>query len=215
MRTIRRIATALVLSASVPMAAEAQSGRHFIDSWFWGAKAGNMVFSTTAAENVFSPQIGVEWLITRSRGALYLSFDQAFFDEPSTVRDWQGNVYSVRIRDSRRATAAALAFPMEWGNIRPYAGLGLAMTLITSARGTDELMTPQEEWYVRDLIADRKDRVAVLGMAGAQLQYRRFSVFGQGTLMPGQTTHLMNGGATWILETGIRYNVGSAIERIR
>lgn len=214
MRTIRRIATALVLSAAVPMAAEAQSGRHFKDSWFWGAKAGSMVFSTTTTSNVFAPQIGAEWLITRSRGGLYLSFDQAFFDEVTTVSDGTGNEYSVRIRDSRRATAAALAFPVTWGHIRPYAGVGLAITFITSARVTDSLEDPEEDMFVRDMVAQHKDRASVIGMAGAQLQYRRFSLFGQGTLMPGQLTNLMNGSATWVLEGGLRYNIGSAIDRI-
>lgn len=215
MRTIRRIATALALAMALPLAAEAQSGRPFTDSWFWGAKIGNMVFSTTEAGTVFAPQIGAEWLITRSRGGLYLSLDQAFFDEQTSIVDPSGTLHEVQIRDARRATIGLLAFPVEWGNLRPYAGAGFSMTFITSARPTGDFASPQEEFLVRDMVAEMKDRAAIVGMAGAQLQYRRFSLFGQGTLMPGQLTHLMNGGSSWVVEGGIRYNIGSAIETIR
>ncbi len=215
MRTIRRIATALALATALPVAAEAQSGRHFTDSWFWGAKVGNMVFSTPDAGTVFAPQIGVEWLITRSRGGLYLAFDQVFFDEQTSIVDPGGNEHPVQIRDARRATAGVLAFPVEWNNLRPYGGVGLTMTFITSARPTGDFMSPQEEALVRDMVAEMKDRAAIVGIVGAQVQYRRFSVFGQGTLMPGQVTRLMNSGAAWVVEGGIRYNIGSAIERFQ
>ena len=49
---------------------------------------------------------------------------------------------------------------------------------------------------------------------GAQLQLLRFSVFGQGSYMPAQADFLLNNNETYFLEAGIRYNIGSSIEKI-
>jgi hypothetical protein len=42
----------------------------------------------------------------------------------------------------------------------------------------------------------------------------RFSVFGQGSYMPAQADFVLNNNETYFVEAGIRYNIGSAIERI-
>ena len=46
MRTVRWLASGLALIALLPSASAAQQGRLFRDSWFWGANAGVMNFST-------------------------------------------------------------------------------------------------------------------------------------------------------------------------
>jgi hypothetical protein len=79
MRTIRVLATVFALLL-LPQIGGAQEGRHFKDSWFWGAKVGSMKYATLESEG-YAQLIGAEWLITRTRGALYLAIERA---EPCT-----------------------------------------------------------------------------------------------------------------------------------
>src|SRR5918912_3069939 len=124
MRTIRWMTSGLALVALLPAIGAAQSTRHFNDSWFWGAKFGLMNFATTPGGASTAPAIGAEWLITRTRGGLYVSAEQAFFDKTSSVQDNAGNSYEVAIKDMRRFSVAALAFPGDFRAIHPYAGVG-------------------------------------------------------------------------------------------
>src|SRR5690348_668430 len=75
MRTVRWLVSGLALMALLPTISAAQAGRLFKDSWFWGAKGGIATFSTTSGASEVSPMAGVDWLITRSRGALYVAAD--------------------------------------------------------------------------------------------------------------------------------------------
>src|ERR671924_725395 len=119
MRTVRWMTSGLALVALLPAVGAAQSARHFNDSWFWGAKFGLMNFATTTAGTSTAPVIGAEWLITRTRGGLYLSAEQAFFDKTSTVQDNVGNSYAVAIEDMRRYAISALAFPGDFSTFHP------------------------------------------------------------------------------------------------
>ena len=79
-----RILRALTIAASVvalPSLATAQQGRPFKDAWFWGVKAGGLSVADTGGSYSFAPMIGVEWLITRTHGGLYISAGQAFFNQ--------------------------------------------------------------------------------------------------------------------------------------
>jgi hypothetical protein len=215
MRTVRWLASGLALAAVMPAAASAQAGRHFKDAWFWGAKAGLMTFSTYTTKNAVAPLIGAEWLITRSRAALYVSADQSIFEETSGFFDSQGTPYEVTIRDMRRVTMAAMAFPKSFTIFRPYAGVGVAMNFIQdvgfATEPTFESATQARE--VIRYVGDTRDRAAFLAIAGLQMQVHRFSVFGQGTIMPAQSRFLFNDRSTLFIEAGIRYNVGGSIER--
>jgi len=217
MRLLRSPLLGLALLASLPTIGSAQAGRLFKDSWFWGAKTGVMSYSTRAVENAVAPLVGGEWLITRTRGALYVSYDQTFFNNDAAVDDAlsAGGLRLVGIDDMRRVTFAALAFPKNWLGIRPYGGLGMALNFIQEAtpRGTFESAAQMNA--IGATVEDRRTRASVLLMAGVQLQYSRWSVFGQGTMMPAHATFLIDGRSTYFLEGGIRYNIGSSIERIR
>ena len=209
MRSNLRLLAGLALIALAPRVGAAQEGRLFKDSWFFGAKAGNMTYWTTTTSHGQAPMLGGETLITRSRGGLYISLDQAFFDGTTTVIDGAGAQRIVDIKDNRRATVAAMIFPKAFGWIRPYGGIGFAMNFMlqATARGGADATTQQ-------IIDEQKTASAPIFIIGTQLQLLRFSVFGQGSYMPAQNSSLFNNNETYFVEAGIRYNIGSSIERI-
>lgn len=214
MRTVRWMSSVLALVALTPVVSAAQSNRLFQDAWFWGAKFGLMNFSTGNNNNTTAPLVGAEWLITRNRAGLYLSAEQAFFNTTGHVFDGNGQQYNVALKDSRRYTAALLAFPVNWGTLRPYGGVGFALNLIQHATVDQSQFTdPDQQDVVAQAVHEERDRVAFLIMGGVQAQYRRFSIFGQGTFMPARANFFFSGRSTYIFEAGIRYNIGSSIDR--
>jgi hypothetical protein len=81
MRTLRGLAITVAALALAPQVGSAQLGRRFENAWFWGAKVGGVVYSTVNASNQIAPMGGLEWLITRRRGGLYVSVDQGLMTE--------------------------------------------------------------------------------------------------------------------------------------
>ncbi|MEO8881774.1 MAG: hypothetical protein ABI446_15380, partial [Gemmatimonadaceae bacterium] len=205
------MSSVLALVVLTPVVSAAQSNRLFENAWFWGAKAGLMNFST-GIETKTAPLVGAEWLITRNKAGLYLSAEQAFFTATGYVNDGNGGAAYVNLKDSRRYTAALLAFPVNWGSLRPYGGVGLSLNLIQHATLASTVDADQQDLIASE-IHDQRDRVAFDIMGGVQAQYRRFSVFGQATFMPARANFFFSGRSTYILEAGIRYNVGSSIEK--
>ena len=209
MRSIRCLTTGLALLATLPALAQSQEGRRFQDSWFWGLKAGNATYWTTQIRHGQAQSLGAEWLITRSKGGLLIGFDQTYFgsflnmsaSERSTVN---GN--AVDMHYMRRLSAVALSFPREFVAIRPYVGIGAAVNFIHASIPAGSAARP-------DSVREQSSGAALLAMVGAQYQLRRLSVFGQGSVMPTRDGFLLNRSASYILETGIRYNFGTSIDR--
>jgi hypothetical protein len=213
MRTVRWMSSVLALVVLTPVVSAAQSNRLFENAWFWGAKAGLMNFST-GIETKTAPLVGAEWLITRNRAGLYLSAEQAFFTATGYVLDGNGQPVDVALKDSRRYTAALLAFPVNWGTLRPYGGVGLSLNLIQHATVNQAQITdPDQEDVIATAVHNERDRAAFIIMGGLQAQYHRFSVFGQATFMPARANFFFSGRSTYILEAGLRYNVGSSIDK--
>ena len=160
MRSFRCPVLGLALLSALPTIGSAQAGRLFKDSWFWGAKTGVMSYSTKAVENAVAPLFGGEWLITRTRGALYVSYDQTFFNNDAAIDDATstGGQRLVEIDDMRRLTFAALAFPKNWLGLRPYAGVGMALNFIQDAtpRGTYPDAAIQND--IEATVEDRRTR---------------------------------------------------------
>ena len=217
MRLFRSPLLGLALLSALPTIGSAQAGRLFKDSWFWGAKTGVMSYSTKAVENAVAPMVGGEWLITRTRGALYVSYDQTFFNNDSAIQDIlnTNGVRIVNMDDMRRVTFAALAFPKEYIGFRPYGGLGVALNFIQTATPRGSFVSASQANDIAATVEDQRTRASVLVMVGVQAQYSRWSLFGQGTMMPAHAQFLINGRSTYFLEGGLRYNIGSSIERIR
>lgn len=215
MRTVRWLSLGLALATVLPSAAMAQEGRHFKNAWFWGAKAGFTSFSTDRVSNAVAPSIGVEWLITRERGGLYVAAEQMFFDEQATIFTQAYGPHLMRIQNMRRVTVAGLAFPFNIGTLRPYGGVGLAMNFIQTVSPIDPYGSFDQETIVSREATETKDRAAFIVIGGVQLQYMRFSAFGQASIMPAQAGFMMNARPVYHLEGGIRWNVGSSIDRPR
>jgi hypothetical protein len=121
----------------------------------------------------------------------------------------------VKIDDMRRLTFAALAFPKNYFGIRPYAGVGVALNFIQEAIAQGTYVNASQQNDIAFDIEDQSTRASVLLMVGVQAQYARVSVFGQGTMMPAHASFLINGRSTYFIEAGVRYNIGTSIERIR
>ena len=216
MRTIGRLASGLAVVALLPAALSAQSGQSsFKDAWFWGAKVGNMTFWTTQVQRGQAPLVGGEWLITRNHGALYLSLDGEFFKDNSSVPDAaNGGERVVQMKDMRRLTVAGFMFPKAFGALRPYGGVGMAVNIIQTVATQGQYVSAAQFDEVQTELEDQKNRASPILIVGAQLQMSRLSVFGQGSYMPAQAGFLLNNNETYFLEAGIRFNVGSSIEKI-
>jgi hypothetical protein len=217
MPTVRRIACALALVAMPSQVALAQLRHDFKDSWFWGVKGGVISFSTSTVENEVKPVVGGEWLLTRSRGALYIAVDQALFDASSSFTDTLGQSHTVTIRDMRRITGAAMAFPFSFDAViatfRPYAGVGFALNFLRTAELVAGL--PSDSVARRDVsrrLEDQQDRAAPVLILGLQAQLGRIAAFAQGTIMPAETRFLLNGSPTMFAEVGVRFNAGRSKE---
>lgn len=211
MRTIRPLTIGLALLALLPVAASAQEGRYFVDSWFWGVKGGMMLFNTPRFENAGAPLVGADWLITKKQGALYVSLDQSFFDKESMVpADFAGTTSEiVDTKNMRRATFAVMGFPKQFGTLRPYVGVGLNLNFVQESAPQNEFASDTAFFFAEEW----KSSAAALFIVGLQHQMRRFSVFGQASYSPQQHKFLLGNGATYYFEGGLRYNIGSAIDR--
>lgn len=203
--------------ASLPAVAAAQDGRFFDDSWFWGLKAGVSTFTPTLGESETAPTFGAEWLITRSRGGLYVSLDQANINSTSAVFDprAENSIRAVEVRNLRRIGVAALAFPKRFGRVRPYAGIGLSLNVVGEARP----LAADNEGAIDDAVYERTDdnrsQAGFLGMAGLQVQFQRLAVFGQASVVPGNSRFLLNDQPLGFFEAGVRYNFSGARESVR
>jgi len=212
MRTTRWFIAGLFCSASLSAAASAQQSRYFDDAWFWGVKSGVATFSPTLGGNETAATFGGEWLITRTKGGLYISADQANVSTVSAVLDanTSDGVRPVTVNKLRRIGFAALAFPVRIGRLRPYAGLGLSVDIVGSA--TPQLTSKETgvDDAVSQRIEDYKSQAGVLGMAGLQMQFERLAIFGQASVVGATARFLLGNSAMGFFEGGVRYNIGSS-----
>jgi hypothetical protein len=217
MRMIRCTPLLFAVMLMLPATVSAQAERPFTDSWFWGAKVGALAFSTTRIENGFAPTIGAEWLITRNRGALYLSLDRSFFNEESSISDpgaFSGSRI-VNVRDLTRFGFALLAFPRQYDNLRPYGGVGMALSFIQRATPREDEFGNPGSAFVEERIEEERSRASFQMLAGVQVQLSRVAAFGQVVVLPFESNFLLNGRSAYSLEAGLRFNVGSAVDNIR
>ncbi|HLV27002.1 MAG TPA: hypothetical protein VKZ41_11895 [Gemmatimonadales bacterium] len=204
--------TAIAASAALPSQASAQEAEGgFANSWFWGVRAGAMSVQTNVQDE-FAPMGGLEWLITRERVGLHIAVGQAFFNDIAVVvPDALGMASEVRIQDYREASASLLAFPVQWGGLRPYAGIGLALNLV---RRATPIGAPDAETI--EFIESSRSTISAKITLGAQAQYQNVAIFGEGSVLPTKREFLLNGEeAVFMINAGVRFNLGSAIEQFR
>jgi hypothetical protein len=217
------LALATGFAALLSQSSAAQDGRQFKDAWFWGIKTGGLVYTSATTNTGGAPLVGAEWLITRTRGGLYMSFDEAFLrtqgqfiaQDPDSVF-----VRSVRLKNLRRFTMAGMVFPMQTRNLHPYVGLGLAFNQIAGAELLTGTTNTSQYRAALDSIQSKKAAFSPIFITGVQARLKRFSIFGQGTASPTQASFFLANSSSshkfhFSLEGGIRYNVGSSIDRAR
>jgi hypothetical protein len=222
MRMARLAAKAVVGIALVPGLAFAQaneSAKYFNDSWFWGLNGGAM-FLTTGYDSdvkVTAPSVGGEWLITRTRIGLRIAIDQAFFDEQTAVFDpsTSGGARLIQVKDWRRYSAEVYFFPFpNAGMLRWYAGLGLSLNVLQNATPMGSFSSEAQMDTVFTLVNEWSSRVSPTFTMGLQAGFGRGALFVQGSGMPTRNNFLLNRSAyTFMVQGGLRYNIGSAIEK--
>jgi hypothetical protein len=219
MRTIRGLAIAIAALALVPQLSSAQLGRRFENAWFWGGKTGMLVYSTVNVSNQVAPVFGAEWLITRRRGGLYVSVDHAIMTQTAQYLNADmlpdTSIADMELKDIRRYNLAAMIFPDLGRWVRPYVGLGASLTQVAHATNRAAYSSSAEEMSTEGLISDYKATLAPMSIVGVQLRLPLASVFAQGTAMATPQRFFLRGSNTFTysLEAGVRYNIGSSIER--
>jgi hypothetical protein len=214
MQKLRAVGVAIVATLVVSASANAQEMRNFDNSWFWGFKSGVNTFSAPGHGNTSTVDLGVDWLITRTKGGLYVSGNQSIFKRNVDVFDPASKTgqRTVQVSDLRRITFAALAFPKHFGGITPYAGIGYTLAVLGDARVfVDSTNTFPNNAFL-DGVDQLRSRSAVLGMAGIQIQTKRAAIFGQETLLPSNPNFLFPSVLSFF-EFGVRYNFGSSIDQ--
>lgn len=223
MRLLRVFTAAIGLAALLPQPSAAQAGRQFKDAWFWGIKSGGLLYSSASTENSAAPILGAEWLITRSRGGLYVSFDQAFLSTTGSFLDRDPDssfTRKVSLKNMRRIQIAAMVFPMQSAKYHPYAGLGMSLNRIGGAAFQTGFVTPVRYQIALDSVQSKKASFSPVVIGGLQARFKPFSAFVQIAASPVQQNFFLynsNSGSAFAtsFETGIRYNFGSSIDRAR
>ena len=214
MQKLRAVAVAVVATLVVSASASAQEMRNFDNSWFWGFKSGVNTFRAPGHGNTSTVDLGVDWLITRTRGGLYVSGNQSIFTRNVDLFDPASRTSqrTVQVKDLRRISFAALAFPKHFGGITPYAGVGYTIAVLGDARVfVDSTNTFPNNAFL-DRVDNSRSRGAVFGMGGIQIQTKRAAIFAQETMLP-SNAQFMFPSVLSFFEFGVRYNFGSSIDR--
>ena len=214
MQKLRTVAVALVATIVVSAGADAQGVRNFDNSWFWGVKSGVNTFSVPGHGNTSTVDLGIDWLITRTKGGLYVSGNQSIFERDLEFGDPTSNTgtRTVRVNDMRRITFAAVAFPKHFGGITPYGGIGYMIAVLGDARVfVDSVNTFPNNSFLDEMDRERS-RGAVIGLAGLQIRTKRAAIFAQETLVPSNRDFLFRSVLSFF-EFGVRWNFGSSIDR--
>ena len=196
MRTIRALTIAASVVVALPAIAGAQQGRQFKDAWFWGVKGGGFTLADSGTQYKQAPMAGVEWLITRTHGGLYLSGGQAFFTQQTfTLRDpnapSDSGFRSINLKNMRKFDAAVMAFPGEHNRFHPYAGIGFTVGEISDAQGAAPFGNQNQLDFTNQVIQESKVTFSPLLMVGGQWRLSSISVFGQATANPTQHNFLL------------------------
>jgi len=216
MRLAKTLAAAVLGVSLVAMPSAAQRVARFDDSWFWGLKAGVNTFSTGTSGTASVPSWGLDWLITRDRGGLYVSADQSFFSRTVTESDAAtvSGTRDVRIRNMNRVGFAMVAFPSRIGIFNPYGGAGAAISVLGKATAQPDSINGVASRQFIDETEKARSRASLLLMVGMQTQSPRVGFFIQDTMFPGGRDFLVTSSMN-LLEIGVRHSFGSPSERSR
>jgi hypothetical protein len=219
MRTIRALMAATAVVVALPTIAAAQQGRGFKDSWFWGLKAGGFTMADSGQKYIQAPTVGVDWMITRTHGGLYVSGSETFFSQHSFVpRDPvspDSGFRPVTLKNLRQLQMMVLGFPGDHLRLHPYVGAGFTLGEVASAEPDGPFSSTDQIAFAQQTIQDRKVAFSPMFMGGVQYRLHFASVFGQVALSPTNSSFILYNGRPWNIgyEFGLRYNFGTSIDR--
>jgi hypothetical protein len=207
MKPLSRLAIVALLSAPLARPAHAQVNGDHSYRWYWGGQAGAMLYRTNAQKYYFDPVIGVHWMITKQRGALYIGGEEAFFtsDATASVTDpFTATTYTVAFSKVRRLFAGLVAYPLP-GHVEPFFGGGLAINTVVDPRpnspagqsAADDAGSKANAWF----------------LAGLQINVGRLAVFGQYQISTSANNFLLLQ-EQHSVQGGVRYALGSSKEGV-
>lgn len=218
MKAIRTLAAALAVFTLVPAAASAQAYRPFQNSWFWGVKGGGTFMSAPSNSNVSSAMFGLDWLITRKRGGVYVSLDQSFLSQYAVLADSvnAGDTPTVvNVKDMRRLTIALMGYPGDWVRFHPYAGIGMTYSSIGQVLPQTAYASSDQYTLAQEIIQQYKAVFSPTLILGAQMEYRNTALFAQAMGWQANQQFFLSSstrGYNASIEAGVRYNFGSSIQ---
>src|SRR6266566_8637512 len=181
MRTIRALTT-VALVAALPSALAAQQGRQFKDAWFWGVKGGGFAYADVNGNFKQAPVAGLEWLITRTHGGLYIAGSQAFLtaqtifaanpSSPDTA------LRAIDLKNVRKLDVALVGFPGTHLRMHPYVGVGFNLLQVATAAGQPPFRDQEEFDATANEIQATKVGFTPMLMLGLQLRLPMASLFG-------------------------------------
>jgi hypothetical protein len=223
MRAFRGLTVAALVLVNAGIA-EAQPTRGFKDSWFWGAKGGLLnyqVMETTGASNTLGIMAGGDWMITRTSGGLYVGVDYTLMSHDVFVNDSISPLditpRTVSLSNLRRFTFAGMFFPLQTYRLHPYFGMGFALQHVAKATPQGTFRNQQQEDLALGTIQSHRSTLSPIVIAGFQLRIPLASFFSQIITTPAHEGFFLFTGGNWrtSLEAGLRWNLGSSIERMR
>lgn len=206
---IRSIIIAVVAGSVFTIPATGQSNEEFWrDTWFWGAQAGPLIFSSGGTTKM-GVAIGGHWFITSNRAAMQLSFDQVIMTTTNVTVGTQPAAFS----SGQRLTAMLYALPST-GSLQLFLGGGFSITNLTDAAPTGTFATPQAQSSAQQQVTALGTKAfAVLG-GGAQWRLMdKWVVFGQYNYMPSAKDFLITSGLH-AFQGGIRYALSPSKENV-
>jgi hypothetical protein len=219
MRMIRALTIATAVVMALPNLAAAQVGRQFKDAWFWGIKGGGLTFADSGGKYREAGFAGIDWLITRTHGGLYVSGGEAFLrartlsvKDPTSV---DSGFRVLDLRDVRKLDVALMGFPGENLKFHPYVGAGFTLNELVDAQPLGVFSNADQVAFTAQIIQDQKVSFSPFFIAGAQWRLSSISIFGQGSVNPAEKNFILYNGRpfNFTFELGMRYNVGSSIDR--
>jgi hypothetical protein len=219
MRTSRALAIAAAVVVALPNVGGAQRGAPFTDSWFWGIKLGGFTLADSGQKYVQAPVVGVDWMITRTHGGLYVSGSQTFFSQHTfTLRDpvsIDSGFRPVLIKNLRRLDVALMGFPGDHMNFHPYVGAGFTLGQVSTVQAEGTFSNDDQVLFAQQVIANERVAFSPVLIVGGQWRLRRTSAFAQLTASPAQKNFILYNGKPFNFgyEVGLRYNFGTSIDR--
>jgi hypothetical protein len=202
MRNRSGILLAALLVAAQTVPANAQD-RSWQKRWYWGAQGGAYLFSANGNKTGFTA--GGHWFITAGRSALYLAYDQLFFDTVTNLQISTGQL--VNFSAGNRMQATVYAVPTD-GKLQVFAGGGFAIHRVTDAEPQPPTTGPND---VTD-VEQAATKAFLILSAGAQLRFMgRWAFFGQYQFMPASDDFVIRS-QQHVFNVGLRFSLTHAEE---